>query len=334
MSVDDNILIVGAGAIGGLVGAHLTESIGKNRVTLIDNDPAHVQTVKRRGLTIADRSSRNGHIRTVDVRIEFPDFLAKNEQNNIILATKTYSNAEVLPLLSRRAQLLVLQNGYDCRIERFPNAVKGVEFGFACQVRKPGRIYNAIRGRYVLGHPDGINDAVVNWVRLLNSANIRADTTDRIDGFLWSKLLINSALNPVSAISDSSLKHLIETRWSRELFKNLYTEGYPIVLAKCRQLRQKLGRFLGPPSLVNWIFTRPHLSDSVLKLVAARFGDVESSMLQDIRRKRPTEIDWINGAISRLGLQYRIPTPVNDWIIGQVANLEASCLQPSNSADQ
>ncbi len=181
-------------------------------------------------------------------------------------------------------------------------------------------IYNAIKGKYFLGGLDGIGTAAGNWAKLLNEAQIEAVMKSNIDGYFWSKLLINSALNPVSAINGFSFRKLVETRESRELFKELYKEGYPIVKRKCDQ--QKLGSFLGPPNIVNWIFENQRLSDLVLKIVAEKFGQVECSMLQDVRRNRQTEIDHINGAIIQLGKQYGIGTPKNNWICEQVKKLE------------
>ena len=138
-------------------------------------------------------------------------------------------------------------------------------------------------------------------------------------------MLINSALNPLSAIKGCSFKNLIETRESRELFKELYIEGYPIVKRKSKELKQKLGSFLGPPNIVNRIFKNQRLSDFVLKRVAGKFGEVESSMLQDIRRNRQVEIDYINGVVIKLGKDYGIETPKNNWIYKEVKKLEPKC---------
>ena len=63
------------------------------------------------------------------------------------------------------------------------------------------------------------------------------------------------------------------------------------------------------------------MSDFLLKKIADKFGEVESSMLQDVRKNRPTEIDYINGAIIKLAKQYGIETPKNEWISEQVKKL-------------
>ena len=316
------IYIIGAGAIGSLVGGRLVKAFGPGAVTLIDVDEEHVRAVRDKGLRIFDKGQPDPHLEALTVDITTPDTIDKHALDRVILATKAYSNNAALEGLRRDIPLLVLQNGYDERLREFSNAVSGVEFGFACGVREPGYIFNAVRGRYVLGVSDGIRPRVTEWAGLLNKAGVTARAAAAIDGWLWSKLLINSALNPVSAIAGCSFRELIDRPPSRRLFKALYIEGYPIVKRKTKELKQKLASFLGPPSAVNWILRRPVLADLVLNGVAAKFGEVESSMLQDVRRNRPTEIDYLNGAIVRLAAGYGIATPENDRICEEVRNLE------------
>lgn len=319
------IYILGAGAIGGLIGGRLTQKFGRENITLIDTDEKHIKAISDKGLRIFDKGRKIPQIETIDVSIATPDRVNKKRMENVILATKSYSNDQALKELPNHIPILVLQNGYDQRIAQFPNAVKGIEFGFACQVKEPGLIYNAVKGKYVLGNSAPFSSAIANWAKLLNKAGIKAEIKPNIDGYLWSKLLINSALNPISAIKKYSFKKLIETPESRQLFKELYIEGYPIVKRKSDELKQKLGSFLGPPQIVNWIFQHQKLSDYVLDKVADKFGEVESSMLQDIRRNRETEIEYINGAIIRLGKDYGIETEKNNWIYDQIKKVEPKC---------
>lgn len=316
------IYIIGAGAIGGLIGGRLTKCFGREKITLIDTDEEHVKAVIDNGLRIYDKGRPDSHLESIDVDIKTPDKVNKESLENVILATKSYSNGIALKGLSKDVRILILQNGYDKRLEIFPNAVRGIEFGFACHIEESGYLFNAVKGRYVLGSAAGFNQSVRDWAKLLNQAQIKAQPKRNIEGYLWSKLLINSSLNPVSAVFDYSFRKLIDTPESRELFTDLYKEGYPIVKRKVSQMNQKLGSFIGPPNIVNWIFQNRRLSDFVLKKVADKFGEVQSSMLQDIRANRPTEIDYINGAIIELGKKYGIETPKNIWIYEQVKKME------------
>lgn len=320
--LDKKLYVIGAGAIGGLIGGYLTKQFGKENVILVDIDEEHVKAIRDTGLKVYDMGQDNPHLDTIDVNVITPDAIDKSAVDNVILATKSYSNDIALKGLKKEISMLILQNGYDERLLEFPNAVRGIEFGFACKVDEPGFIFNAVKGKYVLGSSNGISKDVQNWAKLLNTAGIKAETKLNIDGFLWSKLLINSALNPVSAVNTCSFKELIETQQSRELFKDLYKEGYPIVKKRTDELGQKLGSFIGPPNIVNRIFQSPKLADFILNKVSDKFGQVESSMLQDIRKNRQTEADYINGAIIQLGEKYGIETPKNKCIYEKVKQLE------------
>ncbi|MBW8016951.1 MAG: ketopantoate reductase family protein [Planctomycetes bacterium] len=318
----DTIYIIGAGAIGSLVGSFLTRKFGKEKVVLVDVDEEHIDAAQKNGLKVFDKGTKSPRLETVDINITSAEKIDKAKLENVILATKSYSNDEALKGLKKDIPLLVLQNGYDERLNEFPNAVRGVEFGFACQIKEPGYVFNAVKGKYVMGTSAGLTTHVADWAAMFNESDIKADMKENIDGYMWSKLLINSALNPVSAIKKCSFKELIETDESRELFKALYVESYPVVKRKADELNQKLGSFIGPPDIANWIFKKPSVSDFLLKMIAGKFGEVESSMLQDVRKNRPTEIDFINGAIVRLGKEYGIETPKNEWICKEITNYE------------
>jgi len=316
------IYIIGAGAIGSLIGSFLTRKFGKEKIVLVDVDEEHIDAIKKNGLKVFDKGCKSPGLETVDVTIVSADKIDKTKLENVILATKSYSNDESLKDLRKDIPLLVLQNGYDERLEEFPNTIRGVEFGFACQIKEPGYVFNAVKGKYVMGRSAGMTTHVADWAAIFNESGIKVDIKENIDGYLWSKLLINSALNPVSAVMKCSFKELIENDISRELFKELYIESYPIIKRKSDELDQKLGSFIGPPNIADWVFKRPSMSDFLLKRIAGKFGEVESSMLQDVRRNRPTEIDFINGVIIRLGKEYGIETPRNKWIHEEITNYE------------
>jgi len=316
------IYIIGAGAIGSLIGSFLTRKFGKGKIVLVDVDEEHIDAIKKNGLKVFDKGSKSPGLETVDVTIVSADQIDKSKLENVILATKSYSNDESLKDLRKDIPMLVLQNGYDERLEEFPNVIRGVEFGFACQIKEPGYVFNAVKGKYVMGRSAGMATHVADWAAIFNESGIKVDIKENIDGYLWSKLLINSALNPVSAVMKCSFKELIENDISRELFKELYVESYPIIKRKADELDQKLGSFIGPPNIADWVFKQPSISDFLLKRIAGKFGEVESSMLQDVRKNRPTEIDFINGVIIRLGKKYGIETPRNEWIHEEITNYE------------
>lgn len=115
--------------------------------------------------------------------------------------------------------------------------------------------------------------------------------TNNIDGFRWLKTLVNSAINPITTILEAPNRVIIEDPYARVLAMEVISEGSLVV----RRIPVDLPR---DP----W--------DEALR-VARITGDNTSSMLQDMRNNRPTEIDYINGAIIRYGESMGIPTPIN-----------------------
>jgi len=312
------IHVIGAGAIGSLVGGRLAQAIGRENVLLVDTDEEQVRAIRDKGLTIEDCGRKNTRPETIAVDIATPDKIDKGSLDTLILATKAYSNEESLKGLRRDVRMLVLQNGFDERLDEFVNATRGVEFGYACQVKEPGYVYNALAGRYIVGRSGGIEAGTAEWAGMLNKAGIPTVATGAIESWLWSKLLINSALNPVSALEGYSFREVIAHRMSRRLFKQLYVEAYPVLSRKSAEHGQKLANIVGSPPIVNLILRTPMLSEVMLRLAAEKFGDVESSMLQDIRRGRQTEVHYINGAIVRLAALYGMSTPRHEWVCEQL----------------
>ncbi len=324
-----NIYILGAGAIGGLIGGYMTKRFGKQNIILIDNDKEHVETIRENRLKIKDLGNEKiKETQSIDVNIIYPQEIINSSKKleNIILSTKSYSNDETLELLSRAEKILILQNGYDEKLDEFNDAARGIEFGFACQVKEPGFIYNAVKGGYILGKLNKKIDFDSHfWNYLLNKGGIDSKLTDNLSEYMWSKILINSALNPVSAITGYSFKEIIDDSRSKQLFIDLYREGYPIVKKKAGQLR----KFESSPALMNFAFKFPKIASLGLKKSAEKFGAVESSMLQDIRKGNPTEIDDINGQIIKLGRAYGIESPLNKNIYNLIKKIEQGEIKPN-----
>ena len=319
------ICIIGAGAIGGLVGSRLTKKYGTGKVVLVDTDKRHVRAIEKNGLRVYDKSAKKPRLETIPVNITTDDKIDKSEFEKVILATKSYSNDRALEGLPSEANILVLQNGFDERTAAFANSVRGVEFGFGCKVTEPGFILNTTKGKYFLGNLSGSCDKADEWAGTLNDAEVNCRVKSNIDGYLWSKVLINSALNPVTALYGLTFKQLVQSKTARYLFKALYIEGYPVVKKKCG----KLGSVIAPPGLTSWLLGRKVLSDVVLKAIGAKYGEIESSMLQDIRNNRQTEIDFINGQIIKLAENYNIKTPLNIRMYRQLKDMESKSRRPA-----
>ncbi len=131
---------------------------------------------------------------------------------------------------------------------------------------------------------------------MLAAAGFELEASDDVPSLVWSKLVVSSAINPLSALLQVRNGVLLEIPSSRNLMAALAVETAAVAKAQ--------GVELG--------FQDP---DQAVEEVAERTGDNLSSMLQDIRRGAPTEIEAINGEVVRLAHECGIPVPVNEVIL-------------------
>ena len=192
-----------------------------------------------------------------------------------------------------------LQNGIgnEETIRQFTDRVVGgvVMTGFVTEGdREIGITANA--GPMKIGRfPSGLDSDVADLAALMEQAGIPVETTGRIQDHLWSKNLINCALNPLSAITEVTYGVLKEPH-SWAIIDKLVRETYAVMKAEgINPLWGDADTFLG------------YLHGALIPVMANH----SSSMLQDIRHGRPTEIDYLNGAVVLAGKRTGISTPVN-----------------------
>ena len=140
------------------------------------------------------------------------------------------------------------------------------------------------------------------------SAGIPAKASDNIMREIWHKVLYNIALNPLSAIFQITYGQIADNPHTRWLAKKMINEAFQVAMAS--------GQHLGM-----------NAADEYLKILwnekLPPTRDHRSSMLQDILRGKKTEIDFINGAIVRMGAEYGIGTPYNSAVVSMVKAKES-----------
>jgi 2-dehydropantoate 2-reductase len=150
---------------------------------------------------------------------------------------------------------------------------------------------------YVASHA-AITERVSAFVTLLSSAGLEAHATGDIRGRLWGKAIANAAINPLTALWRVANGEVMRGDERRRVAQNLAEEAFNVALAS--GVKPPIG---DPAAYV----------ESVCRATAAN----RSSMLQDVERGRPTEIDSINGVIVAQGLGLGVPTPLNQavWLL-------------------
>jgi 2-dehydropantoate 2-reductase len=144
---------------------------------------------------------------------------------------------------------------------------------------------------------------------LLASSGFKIETAPDASALLWGKLVINAAINPLTALLGVSNGELLERPPARQLLQSVAREVAAVAAAQ--------GVLLPYPDPV-----------AAAEAVAHRTAANCSSMLQDVQRCAPTEIDAICGAIVRAGEQIGVPTPVNRTLLYLVQALAQGCENP------
>ena len=300
----ERVVIVGAGAVGCYFGGMLAR-VGVP-VTLIGR-ATHIDVIRRDGVFI-DRSDFQDYIRvdgSTDIR-------AVAQGTIVLLCVKTVDTetaaAAIVPHLGAGSLLISFQNGVDNveRIERASgiHAIPAVVY-VAAAMSGPGRVKHSGRGDLVIGD-SGRRKDLERVAQLFERARILCRISDDIAAELWTKLVLNCAYNAISAVTQARYGLIANNPTARQVMEELVKEVLDVARAAGIALKDR----------------------ELVTAAALKFGDTmanaTSSTAQDLARGRPTEIDSLNGYISRRGKELGVPTPVNTTLYTLVKLLENS----------
>ena len=305
------IAIFGAGAVGCYHGVKFAQAGAP--VVLIGR-PAHVDAIRARGVLFesAGTSRRIPVDATTDAGVVA-------EADLVLLCVKTRDTAEAAATLASRmrpdARLVSLQNGVE-NVELIRAAgpldpLAAVVY-VAVSMPGPGHLRHAGRGDLVLGEfgppprgrPREASRAQV-VAALFERAGVPCPVSEDIRVELWQKLVINCAMNPVSALGGSRYGRMIDDPATRALLKDIVEECVAVARAEG----------IGLPSAAA-------LHEAVLTLGEA-MREASSSTAQDLAAGRPTEIDALNGYVARRAAAQGVQAPVNRAMHTLVKLLEA-----------
>jgi 2-dehydropantoate 2-reductase len=290
----NRIFILGAGAIGSIYGALLSE---KTDVSLVGNK-AHVEAINAEGLKIA------GDTKKVFFPTTTTEIKSIPEKALILLTTKAYDSAEAIrrirKLLKKDTVILVLQNGIGSEeIVKQLVAEKGTVLRglttMAAEFLKPGRI-KFWSGETII---ESRNDSG-KIVNIFSQCGLKSRLSDDINREVWNKLVVNCVVNPLTA--------LFRVRNCNILGESLRSVRHSIV-RECVKVAEAEG-----------IALPQHLAARIDKQLAHYTNF--SSMYQDIMKGNRTEIDFLNGKIVELGKKHLIQTPVNETLVSFIKFLE------------
>lgn len=307
MGPEGRVLVAGAGAVGSVVGG-LLAAAGWD-VTLLARR-SHAEAVRRHGLVVEGLFGTH-HVRglgcTTDVAALGGPFAL------ILLTVKAYDTATVAavvaPCLAGDGVLLSLQNGLG-NIEAAERAlgracVLGGRVIFGAELFEPGRVRVTVYADPVLvGSPEPSDPrrrtAASRWAAHLAAAGIPAEPTETIVAELWGKVLYSAALNPLGALLGVPYGALAAQPDTRAIMDAVIEEAFAVAAAE--------GVVLGWPDAAAY---REEFYGRLVPVTAAH----RSSMLQDIERGRPTEVEAINGWVATRAAARGLDAPTNALLV-------------------
>jgi len=305
-------LIMGAGALGTAFGGMLAGA-GYD-VTLIGREK-HMKPVREHGLRIS--GIWGSHVIKNMVATSELNANCEPDADVVLLTTKSFDTEntmqELQPLIADNSVVISLQNGIGNEeiIARYVGKERTIGgtviTGF--EMSKPGEVEVTVSADTTkIGELNNkITPRSRKIVAIFNDAGMPSDAVDNIQMHIWAKALYSAALNPLSAIfrveygklTDPHSFAVIEAL-IHEAFEVAKAEGVELFWNSAEVYLDYLRREQIPP-------TEKH----------------HSSMLNDIKRGKKTEIDFLNGVFVTLGKRHNIPTPVNETIVREIKFLES-----------
>jgi 2-dehydropantoate 2-reductase len=323
--VDLDILVVGGGAIGGVTAALMTGQV--RRVMVLDADPDHVARLRDPGLEL----DQLGEQRTVRIdAYDDPSDLPAEPDFALVTLKAAYLEPALAPLRERAETFVSLGNGLvQDRIADIVGPerllIGTVEWG--ATNLGPGRLAQTTRAPFVIGEPDGSPSDRLQRLgsALQTAAEVRL--SDNIRGQVWSKLLINSTWSGLGVASGLLYEEVAAHPRGRRLARGVWREGVEVGRAQGLELEELVG--VRPEDIAS---DDPAVSDRAIDTMIGQLGATKASMLQDIERGVPCEVDVINGAVVDRGSEHGVPTPLNAEIVTLVHAYERGSEQPSPAA--
>lgn len=301
------IAIMGAGAMGSLIGGLLAEN--NEDVIFVDPWEEHVNSINENGLSMQVTGEEKRYVE-VKATTDPSDVGIVDAMIFLVKGTKTEETIkEALPMIGEETVVLTLQNGIGNadKIAEIIDASQ-VSFGvieFSSVLIGPGAIrYELADGQIFAKTLTGKeNEKLEELMNRMNTSGLRASISEDVDFRVWDKLIINANYNTLCSITGLTMGELMAQECGMKLMKNITRELVDVANKKGIGLEFESGM--------------EHIKDLGVKV-----SNHYPSMAQDVARKVPTEIDFINGAIVREGKKVNVPTPVNETIVNLIKVIE------------
>jgi len=329
MSDDYRFLVVGAGALGGIIGARAINA--GVPVWLATRTAESAAVLRSSGLQV---SGIGGTAYAAEIQVAAVREYERAEKFRLILlATKAHDALEIAPflvtLLAPDGVLLPIQNGSVSQLlaDRLgESVVLGGLSNLGATIIEPGIYEQRNAGHLIIGElSGGLSDRAAKVAGVLGKA-IEVRVADNLRGAIWAKLILNCSVTTVGAVAGQTMRQYMMSATGREVFRRAYDEALSTALTIGIQPQ----RMIVDPVPPGWRGTTV-VSEEYnrwVDRVMAGYGDIKPSMLQDFERGRRTEIDFINGYVAELGPKAGVPVAMNAAITDLVHSIEEGKSKP------
>jgi len=316
------VVVWGAGAMGGTIGARLIRA-GRD-VLFVDADEAHAAAIRERGLRVTGPVDDF----TVPASCVTPDEVS-GPLHAVLLAVKAHHTpgamASITPLLASGGFVVSVQNGLNEHVIARSIGLErtvGCFVNYGADVVEPGVIMRGNRGAVVVGELDGARTPRIEWVyRLFLDFEPDAVLTDNILGFLWGKLAYGSMLF-ATALAEASIADVLAAPEHRPAVIGLAREA--MAVAEALGIRPEPFDGFDPSAFA------PESDDaaahaSLDRLVTFNRGSAKShsGVWRDLAvRRRRTEVDAQIAPIAELGVEARVDTPLTRRLVDLIHDVE------------
>lgn len=307
------IVIMGSGNIGSLIGGLLADK--DHSVVLIGRSP-HMDVVSQKGLSIEGLKRTHVFPYAAD-GIKSAEELIYSHQEKItyaIITTKAHQTLEASkqlePLISNDTTIISMQNGIGTEniaknIFENNTVLRGVT-AIGAYRPKPGVVRYGGLGNTLIGYNNKIEKREAKGLaKIFNKVELPARISSNIKGAVYTKTIVNCALNPVAALNNVKNIDIYRKRSLRRLSKTLAYEAWNVT--------KKMGIKLTTENPVNLSLD-----------VARNTGENINSMLSDVLLSRKTEIEFLNGTIVSQGNKLGVKVNTNRFITQKILSLEKS----------
>lgn len=316
------VAIYGAGAMGTLLGAYISAS-GK-QIDLITRNAGQVAALNERGARIVGNDNF-----TVNVTALTPDEMS-GVYDIIFLMTKQRENPKILPtlrdFLSDDGVICTLQNGLP-----EPSVIEAVgtkrclgcavSWGASTVSEGVAQLTSKKRKMtFSLGSMHGVNPWTEIVKEYLQCAG-KVIVEDNFFGARWSKLALNSAFSPLSAVTGMTFGEVAKNKLTRDIALDLLNEAFAVA--------KECGVVLEPIQGHNIVElfrceggVKRFTAKFLLRFAMNGHGKLMSGMYFDLKAGKKCDVDFVNGVIQRLGNKFGVPTPVNDAVASLAHEIE------------